>query len=95
MNSNLAQALLDVLDDRALDELATKLAPRLSGGTSTTEDGWLRGAERIANYIDAPPSRVYALSSAGRIPVEHDGAGLIARKGELDAWLRAGGGKRP
>jgi excisionase family DNA binding protein len=90
--STLAAALLDALDDDALDRLAERLAPRLA---SPVTDGWLRGAEKIANYIDAPRSRVYALTSAGRIPVQRDGSSLIARKAELDAWVRDGGGKRP
>lgn len=93
-SSDLAQALLEALDDDALDVLAAKLAPRLEGDPSA-EDGWLRGADRIAAYIDAPRSRVYALTSAGRIPVERDGSSLIARRSELDRWVREGGGKRP
>lgn len=59
-----------------------------------SNDDWLRGAGKIAAYIDAPRSRVYALVSAQRIPVHHDGSSLIARRSELDAWLQAGGGKR-
>jgi hypothetical protein len=59
------------------------------------EDGWLRSAERIAAYIDCPRSRVYALASARRIPVHHDGSALIARRSELDRWVRNGGGRRP
>jgi hypothetical protein len=90
--SDLAQALLDALDDDALDALAERLRPRLS---VQPDDGWLRGAKAIAAYIDAPKSRVDALSSAGRIAVEHDGSALIARKSDLDAWIRNGGGKRP
>lgn len=90
---SLASALLADLSDADLDLLAERLAPRLAARPS--DDGWMRGAERIAAYIDSPPSRVYALSSAGRIPVEHDGSGLIARRSELDGWLRDGGGKRP
>jgi hypothetical protein len=57
-------------------------------------DGWLRGADKIGVYIDAPRSRVYGLVSAGRIPVHHDGSALIARRSELDAWLLNGGGRR-
>src|SRR5512139_3536881 len=61
------------------------------------EDGWLRGADAIADYIGAKTSRVYGLSSCRppRIPVEKDVRSLIARRSELDAWLRDGGGKRP
>jgi hypothetical protein len=77
-----------------LDRLAAVIAERI-GETRDSETGWLRGAEKIARYIDAPPSRVYALASAGRIPCERDGSSLIAHRGDLDAWLRAGGGRRP
>lgn len=78
--------------DELLDALADRVAERL---VRPSDDGWLRGAEAIANYIAAPPSRVYALSSAGRIPVEHDGSSLIASKADLDAWIRNGGARRP
>jgi excisionase family DNA binding protein len=93
--NHLAAALLQALDDQALDELADELAPRIAQRLEEQPDGWLRGAQPIASYIGAPTSRVYALSSAGRIPVERDGSALLARKSDLDAWLRAGGGRRP
>lgn len=91
--TDLAAALLDALDEDALDQLAAKLAPRLGGAPAA--DGWLRGAQKIASYIDCPVSRVYALASAERIPVERDGSALIARRSALDEWVRGGGGKRP
>jgi excisionase family DNA binding protein len=95
--STLAQALIDQLDDHALDQLAGALAPRIARciRTEVAVDGWLRGADQIAEYIGAPRSRVYALTSARRLPVERDGSNLIARRSELDAWLRAGGARRP
>jgi hypothetical protein len=86
------------LTEEQLDRLAAGIAERIAeriGETRDSETGWLRGAEKIARYIDAPPSRVYALASAGRIPCERDGSSLIAHRGDLDAWLRAGGGRRP
>jgi hypothetical protein len=91
--SGLAEALLRELDDDALEALADRLRPRMSA--SQPNDSWLRGAEKIAAYIDSPRSRVYALASAGRIPVERDGSNLVARRSELDKWVRDGGGKRP
>lgn len=95
--SALVQALLADLTDADLDQLAEALAPRLARFINNAEasNGWLRGAEEIAAYIGSPRSRVYALASAGRIPVERDGSALIARRSELDAWLRAGGARRP
>lgn len=95
--SAIIDAFLNELDDQALVTLADRLAPLLASrlGKSTNGDGWLRGADAIAEHIGAPRSRVYALVSARRIPVERDGSALIARKSELDAWLRNGGAKRP
>lgn len=90
---SLASALLGELDDAALAELATRLKPYLN--SETVDDGWLRGADRIADYVNAPRSRIYALASAKRIPVERDGSALIARKSDLDRWIRQGGGRRP
>lgn len=92
--SSFAHVLLAELDDQALDELARLLAPRLAALSQQGGDGWLRGADAIAEYIGAPRSRVYALASADRIPIERDGSALVARRSELDRWLRGGGGKR-
>ena len=86
---------LELTDDQVaeiVEQLAEHVADR---ETSAAEDGWLRGADKIAAYIDAEPDRVYALRSVRRIPVEKDGSALIARKSDLDAWIRGGGGKRP
>lgn len=78
--------LIDLVAERAADLLT---------GRESGDDGWLRGADRIAAYIDCPRSRVYALVSARRIPVHRDGSALIARRSELDRWIREGGGRRP
>ena len=87
-----ATAMIAELSEADLDRLAELLGPRLR---SPAADGWLRGAEAIAAYVDCPRSRIYALVSAKRIPIERDGSNLIARKSELDGWLRDGGGIRP
>jgi excisionase family DNA binding protein len=81
--------------DAQVEQIAQQAAELLAREPTGQQGGWLRGAEQIAAYIDCPRSRVYALASAGRIPVERDGTGLIARRSELDAWIRGGGGKRP
>jgi len=98
--SAILEALLSELidgDDTALARLADKLAPLLVDRIAppSSNDGWLRGADQIASYIGSPRSRVYALASARRIPVQRDGSALVARRSELDSWLRSGGGKRP
>ena len=88
VNVAVGHELIEQIAERAAELMANRQS-RASG------DGWLRGADKIAAYIDAPRSRVYALVSARRIPVHHDGSALVARRSELDAWLLAGGGRRP
>jgi hypothetical protein len=85
---DLPPELVEAIAERAAELVAEQIDSR-------NGDGWLRGADAIAGYIGAKRDRVYALSSAGRIPVEHDGSALLARKSVLDAWVRNGGGKRP
>lgn len=87
---DLPPAVIDAIAERAAELLAERHSPAAA-------DGWLRGAERIADYIDAPRSRVYSLATCNppRIPVHRDGSALLARRSELDAWLLDGGGKRP
>lgn len=82
--------------DELVERIARRAAELLAEQPSApVEDGWLRGAERIAAYLDCPRSRIYALASARRIPVHRDGSALIARRSELDQWLLGGGGLRP
>lgn len=84
---------LDIGDD-LVEHIAERAAKLVAKQQEAAGDGWLRGADKIAAYIDAPRSRVYGLVSARRIPVHHDGSALIARRSELDAWLLNGGGRR-
>ena len=92
MVSAISFDVADELVERIAHRAAELLAERAE---EPSQDGWLRGADRIADYIDAPRSRVYALASARRIPVHRDGSALIARRSELDQWLLRGGGRRP
>jgi excisionase family DNA binding protein len=90
-------AILAEATEGDLDALADLLAPRIAQRTKPAASGtkWLRGANAIAEYIGAPRSRVYALVEIGRLPVKRDGSALVARTEDLDAWLEAGGAKRP
>lgn len=85
---DIGDELVEQIAERAAELVASRQGEAASGD-------WLRGADKIAAYIDSPRSRVYALVSAHRIPVHHDGSALIARRSELDAWLFNGGGRRP
>ena len=84
--------------DEMIDRLAERVLERLAERqvSSNGADPWLRGAGEIAGYIGCPRSRVYALTSSGRMAcVQRDGSALIARRSDLDAWVANGGGKRP
>jgi excisionase family DNA binding protein len=89
------------LEDEQFEQLVEAVEHALearaqhSSPNHTNDSPWLRGAGAIADYIGAPRSRVYALASARRIPVQRDGSALLADRSELDMWLRNGGGKRP
>lgn len=93
--SAIVDAFLHELTDSDLQALADRLRPLLTATPTDRNDRWLRGADQIAEYIGAPRSRVYALTSARRIPIERDGSALIARTADLDEWIRAGGATRP
>jgi len=88
-------ALRVEIDEDLIEQIAERAAELIGERSEARQpDGWLRGADKIAAYIDAPRSRVYALVSARRIPIHHDGSALIARRSELDRWLVQGGGLR-
>jgi excisionase family DNA binding protein len=76
--------LIEAIAERVVE----LLAPRLDAPGE-----WLTAAE-AAEYLRCPLSRIYALSSAERIPLHHDGSRLLFRRSELDTWVNAGGGKR-
>ena len=80
----LPEALVEAVAARAAVLAAELLAPA----------PWLDVAG-AAEHLCCPPSRVYALVSAGRIPVHRDGSRLLFRRAELDAWVEAGGARRP
>jgi excisionase family DNA binding protein len=78
-------ALIEVLADAVAKRLADHLDAR---------SPWMN-VEGAADYIGCPPSRIYKLSSAGKIPVHRDGDRLLFHRDELDAYIRRGGAKLP
>lgn len=90
-------AMLDDLVDRiverpdALDRLAAKLAERMS---PIGDSDWL-DVPGAAAYLKCNPSRIYALTSARRLPVHKDGSRSLYRRDELRAFVEAGGAVRP
>ena len=91
--SDLATALLEALDDDALDRLAERLAPRLAGslaaGAAPEPDRWL--TTREAGYIGHSTTALHKLTAARAIPFSQDGPGARCyfRRSDLDAWMRS------
>ena len=75
--------LIETVAQRAAEILKDQLS----------HDEWMDVGE-AADYLRCPRSRIYALTSAGRIPHHRDGARLLFRKSELDAWVEHGGARR-
>jgi excisionase family DNA binding protein len=96
--SAIAQALLAELDEKALDQLADALLPRLRARLAreavSQKDAWL-DVEAAAEHLACPKSRLYAMVSARRIPFHKDGSRTLFDRDELDAWVRSGGARRP
>ena len=82
------------LDDETLDALAELVADRVAGAGDEGPEPWI-DVEEAAAHLACPRSRIYALVSARRIPHERDGSRLLFRRSVLDAWVEAGGAKRP
>ena len=93
-SARFSAALLAALDDADLDALAERLAPRLTDRLSSapSSTAWLT-VPTAAEHLSCPPSRLYALVSARRIPFHKDGSRTLFRREELDEWVRNGGEK--
>jgi hypothetical protein len=86
-SAGLARALVDSLDDEALDHLAALLAPRLSSGDRA--DAWV-DVNGAARHLACDKRRIYDLA-AGRgtngFPVHRDGRRLLFKPSDLDEWV--------
>lgn len=77
-----------------LDALAERAAAIVAEQLAAEAEPWL-DVDGAAAHLACGKSRIYALVSAKRIPVHRDGSRLLFRRTELDAWVRAGGERRP
>ncbi len=91
--STLTAALLADLTETDLDQLAERLAPRLAADHHEPS-GYLDVA-RAAEFLACPPSRIYSLVSAKRLPHHRDGSRLLFDRDELRQYVHAGGARRP
>jgi len=94
VSADLARAIVESLDDRALDRLACLLSPRLAGITDgqtlASANGWL-DARAAAEYLGLPSAdQLHKLTAARTIPFsqERPGAKCYFRRGDLDAYRK-------
>jgi excisionase family DNA binding protein len=81
------------LSPEALEALAARVAGLLAE-RDQPDHGFL-DAQGAADYLACPLSRIYSLTSTGRLPVHRDGSRLLFDRAELRAYVEAGGAKRP
>jgi excisionase family DNA binding protein len=85
----IAHALIDALDDDALEILAAKLAPKLAQRLPAppADDGWI-DTKQAARYLGITTSSLWKLTAARAIPFAQDrpGAKCWFRKPDLDRW---------
>jgi excisionase family DNA binding protein len=92
--TDLARALVDALDDDALEALAVRLGPRLAELLgSQREDRWLCSRE-AAEYLGLSLGSLHKLTAGRDVPFAQDSRGgkCWFLKSELDAWRRSGCG---
>ena len=97
MSTAARQPLAVELPDELVEALARRVAELLAErdqGAAGYLDGYLDVAG-AAEFLACPPSRVYALTSAGRLPVHRDGSRLLFDRQELRDYVANGGARRP
>ena len=88
----MSSGIKEELSAELIERVARRAAELLRDQTQAN-DPWFDVAE-AAEYLRCPTSRIYALTSARRIPHHHDGSRLLFRRSELDEWVERGGGRR-
>jgi excisionase family DNA binding protein len=83
------------LPDELVEELAGRVAALLTERQPASTDAGYLDVPGAAEFLSCPPSRIYALVSASRLPVYRDGSRLLFDRNELRAYVAAGGAKRP
>jgi excisionase family DNA binding protein len=79
--------------DAFLDGLADRAARLVLEHLTNAPDPWI-GVDAAAAHLACPKSRIYRLVSQRAIPFEKDGARLLFRRADLDAWVEKGGAGR-
>jgi excisionase family DNA binding protein len=80
--------------DSLLERLAELIAARINTRTADISSPWLTAAQ-AADYLSCSVSRIRSLTLTGELPHHRDGRRPLYHRGELDAFIRAGGASCP
>jgi len=83
------------LSDQAIEAIAQRVAELNADRSTPVVDTGFLDVAGAAEFLACPVSRVYSLTSAGRLPVHRDVSRLLFTRAELRAYVAAGGAKRP
>jgi len=83
------------LPDELVEQIAQRAAAILADREPSAASLGYLDVAGAAGYLACPVSRVYALTSAGRLPVHRDGSRLLFDRAELRDYIDHGGAKRP
>lgn len=83
------------MPDEFIAAVAERVAEILRSEQPPTADSGFLDVKGAAGFLACPKSRIYSLVSAGRLPVHRDGSRLLFDRGELRAYVAAGGARRP
>lgn len=82
------------LPDELLEQIARRVTELLADRDAGEPAGYL-DVIGASDFLACPPSRIYALVSAKRIPHHRDGSRLLFERNELREYIRNGGARRP
>jgi excisionase family DNA binding protein len=88
------------LPSEVIDLIAARAAELVCAQVAPTAEPWI-GVDEAAAHLACPKSRLYRLTSQAKggrrsnpLPFERDGARLLFRRSDLDAWVARGGADR-
>ncbi len=83
------------LPDELLEQVAERVAAILDQRAEAESDRGFLDVAGAAEFLACPTSRLYSLTSAGRIPHHKDGSRLLFDRDELRTYVHNGGARRP
>ena len=83
------------LPDELVEQIAQRAAAILADREPSAASLGYLDVKGAADFLACPVSRIYALTSANRLPVHRDGSRLVFDREELHAYISNGGAKRP